>query len=306
MRNWLIKIAVILVCLFSFLASVEWYAIRNDHSRDRIRADWFFSQKDSLEGLIFGPSYVAQSINTEGLDRLTANLGLSGSSPNVDAKLILKTLEYCKPDFILLNCSTGALERRHDKSYFSSKKLYFYYGIDYDGWTLKDAFFTSMPLYRYLTPEAEPTPTNEQGFALATNKKNDVFRKLEYDSARIVNFPRYVALKDNVGPDISDENFAENKRDLLEVIELCRKKQIKLILLAPPLYAYYNDNLKPGLEERSEIFLSEVVDNETVFHWDYQRFYEDEPRCFTNCNHMSLYGAKLFTAELNRRLNDLR
>lgn len=301
----MIKMALMLAVVGGFLAFVEYYAIKHDDSMLRVRINWFEEHKDRVEGLIFGPSYIVRSINPAALDRPSASLALGGSGANVDAKIFAKTIKTCNPEFVIMCYTDGWLERRKDTEYFASTKLSHYFGIRYDGWRLKDAFYSSYPLYRYFTAEPQPLPFNEQGFLLEVEPEKDLFRELEYDTLRIENYPKYARFSRFSGPRNSDENNRLNRKDLKSVVDICRERNIKLIFLSPPLYYLYNEKIRPELGERGRLFLDEVVDNETVFYWDYHRFEEKSPRNFFNVNHMSPHGAKRFTAELNERLNEL-
>lgn len=200
----------------------------------------------------------------------------------------------------------GWLERRTNNQYFASNKLYAYFGIDYEGWSLKEAFYTSYPLYRYFTPKGTTqTEGNKQGFAEKIGPEKDVFRRLGYDTARINAHRPYALLNHDLGPEFSDTNNQLNRDELKAVIELCRSKKIKFIFLSPPIYSLFTENTRAGLAERSRSFMTEVVDNEHVFYWDYHQFEETEPRNFQNVYHMSPYGGNQFTAVLNERLNKL-
>ncbi|OAV44838.1 hypothetical protein [Lewinella sp. 4G2] len=302
MRTWLWKMIVTIGVILAVLYGVERYAIAHDNSGFGKRVAWFGANAGAVKGLVFGPSLLVQAIDPTGLDAPTASLALSASAPDVDTKLLTKALKRSNPDFILFDLTVGTLDRRKPVKYYEQRKLYQYMGIPFEGMQLKDRFFTSYPLYRYFYPDPPEKNYNERGFPTSVKESEDYFRLLDYDPEKIAAEKRLMRKMRKQGL-YSDADNALNQRDLKMVIEQCRERDIKFIFLAPPKYRLFNENVEPLHPGRRQAFLDEVVDNETVFFWDYATFGQDEPEYFHNINHTSPLGGQAFTAELNERLN---
>ncbi|MEM6396016.1 MAG: hypothetical protein AAF741_06685 [Bacteroidota bacterium] len=302
MRRWLNKVVPFILLILVALAGVEYYAITHDDSGLRKRVTWFKANADRIDGLILGPSLVEQGIDPGRLDRPTASLAMAGSAPDVDTKLLDIALDRSKPDFILFDLTLGTLERRKPPSFYSQRKLFHHLRVKHEGLGLKDYFMADYPLYRYFFREPDPQQPNELGWPTAADPSKDRFAKLGYDPDTIVNHPRTLSKLRNQGQSY-DEFYNQNIADLDLAIARCRAEGVRLIFVAPPKYNLFNEHILPMHRERRAAFLDRVVDDETVFFWDYATFGEDDPRNFTNISHLSPLGATRWTEVLNERLN---
>lgn len=302
MQKFLLKILFVLVPSLLFLAVLEWNTRRIDNSALAVRSAYFFQHYRQLEGLCFGSSLVAQSVNPAWLDYPTASLALSGSSLNVDYLLFKRANTLVTPRFVLFDLTVHLLNQYHSDAWIKMRKLPYYYGIKPEKRELKDYFLSGTPLYRSLRLSASNEKINEYGFSEDRSKQ---FKKLEYDHEQIVQDKRIQKFLGNAEP----FNAAINQinEDLLkEIITICRAQGTKVILYSPPKYYIGNDAAEtlPDFARRAT-FLREVVDDENVFFWNLERMGERDPRNFANINHVSLQGAKMATEELNRRLKQL-
>lgn len=301
MRPFLLKVMLILIPTGLFLAGLEAYARTRDNSDLRYKSEYFRANAGELRGLVFGPSHSWRAVDPAKLDYPTASLAFSGSAINTDFLVFRQALKKASPDFVLFDLSAAYLEKRNPAEFMNQRKLYYYFGVPNDQLTLRDHFLLRQPTHRvFEEPERERTFT-ERGFEYDLAEFKEQFKFLRFDTTRIANFISNQSKKQQHNR-FSDGNYAMNRELLGRLAALCRERNIKLIFWSPPKYFIYNDFLLDKHRQRRERALDGIVDGETVFFWNLERFGERDPTMFMNMNHVRPAGTARVAEELNRRL----
>lgn len=87
---------------------------------------------------------------------------------------------------------------------------------------------------------------------------------------------------------------------LMKIVSLCKKKNLRLILLKTPLMKEYFDRIPAYYKTLSAETLQQVKAlHPEVEYYDYNAFSLPDD-LFIDCDHLNREGADIFTARLNR------
>jgi hypothetical protein len=100
------------------------------------------------------------------------------------------------------------------------------------------------------------------------------------------------------------EDISETSIDYLDsIVKLCQSKKISLVLVTSPVHKDFFKKIPiPLLKKHTD--LKEKYKNQVIFFDRLNKQYPDS--CYSNANHLSRYGAKLFTLELMQYLNEIK
>ena len=90
-----------------------------------------------------------------------------------------------------------------------------------------------------------------------------------------------------------------------KAIESCQKKKIKVILLSPPNYYLYNNQMNENILTRRNSFFDKFRNEPSVFIFNFERLYEDQTSYFLNEDHLNQEGPEVFTKFINQELKRL-
>ncbi len=92
--------------------------------------------------------------------------------------------------------------------------------------------------------------------------------------------------------------LSENLNDLKSILDLCRKKNIKAVLVTTPYMESYRDN------DNDEFYriMKELTEEYDIEYWDYSDLYKDDSGLFLDENHLNTVGAEEFTKLITERL----
>lgn len=310
MRLFLIKVCLVIFVVVTSLAALEYESQKLDLTYYKIKKDYIEANYQDLEGLILGPSHIWRSINPEWLNYNAASLAFSGSAINIDYKMYRQYEDAPNLKFVLFDLSAGYKERFQIDEWISYNKLYYYFGVKSDNFEIKDCFYVRYPIeddIKALYDEEErpslEEPANEWGFPTEISERKDIFKRADYDSEKIESIVTSSRTLNRHNVNKFDEQVAELSRAyLLDLVKRCKERDIKVIFISPPKYYVYNEKLTKKHEERRAELLEELIDNEHTYFWNLEKMIEQETKLFYNVNHVNPDGAKVVTAEVNRRL----
>lgn len=267
--------------------------------------------------LVLGDSQTECSVNDEILDR---SINLSQSAENnmfIYNKLKIVLEENAQVDTVILNYSVSSIMKRYDMFYNREKYVNFklpkYFKIlDFEG--IKDLFYLNdINLLKYI-----PNIIKYNSILLTNNHKKieDIefgsFMNLEGSRHEFINlnteFVDRIAFKDSdvvlrskkeLKARISflDLSFVQIKY-LNAIIEICKTKKVKLILLGTPIYKIaniYSSNLVEIYRRIPELYKDDVS------FYDFTEI-GLKKKLFYDGVHLNSEGAKIFTQKLINKL----
>lgn len=113
---------------------------------------------------------------------------------------------------------------------------------------------------------------------------------------------RHFYLEDRTTP---QKHSDMQKHYLRKIIELCQARGVHLYLLMTPVHPAYKVNVPPEFARSFDDFSKELKNNPGVDVWDYSTGpYADF--MFGDADHLNIYGARMFSRILEKRLEELR
>ena len=313
MKSFVNKYLIYLFSVLAVLTTLELLAREHYKSLVYLRKKYLDEHKSEIEGIAFGPSHMERALYPKLLDYNTVSLAMSSSAPNTDYFLYKYSTNITNPKFLIFDLSLGYLFKRNNNQYFSKTQLSYYYSND-NKRELKDLFILRYPFRNQLEQIVQPelkVKTDEWGFVKKIDDSKELFKRCNYKDDLIVKHKHTRGIIRSHGKKILNTRnidiFEENIKLYQEIIEESKAKGVKVIFVNTPKYHIYNNGIKENKEfqKKRNKFLKEVVDNKTCFYFDFSRKYEDNVYLFFNVNHMNVEGAKLFTKDLNKILNDI-
>jgi hypothetical protein len=242
------------------------------------------------------------------IERITGktayNLGLNGSHTDMQLALLKAYLRHnAKPDIVVQNLDTHSLEATGSDlynpglyiAYLQEDDLYRALGkINSDVWKWK-----WIPLYGYAVEDMNLTWVKGlQGF-FGINPREEFFQG--YNPRKRKWTGDFDRLRGMYPQGVRKEMNAEGEAALRDLIELCRERGIKVVLVYSP--EYYE--MQALTLNRREIFakFEDIARKYQVPFWDYSKSpLAYEQRFFNNSQHMNVDGATEFSENLAPRI----
>lgn len=306
MKKFIIKsLLFISVLLFSFVF-IEIY-LQFFPSAFQLKANYLKNNKSKIEVLILGSSHNQTAINPEFISLTTANIAFSGQDVSLDNKLLKKEITSLPNlKFVLLELSYHTLEMKNNTDYERNPLYLRFYNINNfeRGLHLKDySIFLSDPkLYlKVLNPFFKMPLFNKYGFELKISKYEksmNRFQNLNYDTSKIDKDYKNAFIERHKYQDLSAFNL--NTILFNNLIELCLSKNIKPIIVIPPVYKNYFTQMIKEKKCRSDKFLlSTTKKHPDILVIDFENTEFFNVRDFMNEDHLNPEGAKKFSKIIN-------
>lgn len=285
-----------------------WVEVSVGYNSFSIRKNLIEAHGAEFEILVLGSSHSNRSINPNYLDNKTLSLAHGGTPLEVQFKLFDRYINEL-PNLKLISWEISYPALEFNKNIIWENTICFdkYYDIDLypDKKPWKHfSLFSSNPKFYFQRFVSNITgynklEYNQHGFL---TKSINPYKKLNYDLEKIKNkmwhLRKYGA----------EENLSAYKKqcDLMDqYIKKCLNLGIEVILLAPPNFFLYNDNMEQDILYRRNEYFSKYASHDNVHVMSYERLYEKEIMYFTDEHHMSQEGAKAFTTFLNEKIKNI-
>lgn len=314
MKSFLIKTILLVTLIISGLFFLELESRKLDNSFFKVKKDYLYNNYDQLQGMIFGPSHIWRAINPEWLDYPTSSLAFSGSAINVDYKLFDQHKDAPALKFVIFDLSAGYKERVQSDAWIKAKKLYYYFGIKSNHFSLQENFYVRYPIWDDIKrlsgeedmPDQNNLTTNQWGFVTVIPEQKNLFKRANFDKAIIEERGIGKRTINRHTLDRFDESIAQFSEDkILDIITQCKSRRIKVIFVSPPKYYLYNQKLQKEHISRRAALLDNIIDDKDVFFMDLDKIFEDDPTYFYNVNHVNTKGAKVVTSRINEQLHEI-
>ena len=228
------------------------------------------------------------------------NIGLNGSQTDMQLAALRTYLRHnIRPDLLVHNLDTSAFETSRHGVYFPGQYIPYLdeepiYGalraVDPDAWKTR-----YLPLYGYAVEDMNFTWLTGIGGLLGWNPKEDHFlgfrpRYTEWTA----DFERFRKRNlDGVRYTIEDQGL----RDFEQLMQLCRERQIPVLLVYSP--EYYE--MQKLTRNRNEIFehFRDIATRYQAAIWDYSESpISFRTEYFDNSQHLNAKGAAVFSMDL--------
>jgi hypothetical protein len=300
MKRFTKKIGLFLIPLSLLFLGAEYTlrAIPNDYSYKKKYLD---SHATEIEVLILGNSHAYRGVLPEKLDLKSFNAAYISQSLDLDFLIFngykdkLKNLKY-----LVLNISYpslfSSLTTTKEKWRLKNYNIYYDFCITYkpknyseilgntfivNEQKFNDYFFKNTSLITCTTLGGGPISNNNNTLKAGLKAaKRHTKKEFKY-------YKKYV-------------------NELDKIIKYAKQNQFKIVVITPPGYSYYVNNLEPNQLNLMQTTLDSIVLNNTNVYWlnllkNKSYLYKD----FTDPDHLSSQGAIKFTEQLNNFINSL-
>ncbi|BAO76630.1 hypothetical protein [Winogradskyella sp. PG-2] len=287
-----------LIVPIAFICCVVEYAIRQIPNAYKIKAEYLRENSNAIETLILGSSHTFYGVNPIFFESETFNASNISQSPDVDFAILksqgnkLKSLEV-----IILRLSYDTLfEQLKDspedwrlKDYNLYTDVNFDYSLKHNSELLSSGARQALKVLKGYYIDKEPILNCDNlGWG------NDLSKRLEVN---LNNAGKLAALRHTIEDwELLDENI-NVFRDL---IKWSQNKGINIILVTPPAYKSYRDNLNKD-QYNEVIRVGKVLDSEftNCTYYNYMSHPGFSADDFYDADHLNSLGAKKFSLILN-------
>jgi hypothetical protein len=299
--KYFIKRFLLFIIPLAFLLVFLEFSIRKIPSSYVIKKQYFEKTVDSIEALVLGNSHMLHGVNPDYFSVKGFNLASGFQNYFYDKALTLPYLNRLKKLKIV---------------FISADYISFYYRIKdvadwidygyYRAWNVKDSGLSIWDSRNYSTFMLY-TPSKSLDYvlkgdkkALAKNLKPNGFNP-EDSAANEVNVTETSGkTRANYHTKIIKFSRQEESLNHLEsLITELQKRNIRVVLLAPPVYTTYSKHCDTAIINRTNTIISSVVSKYKCQYRDYstdQRFVQTD---FHDNDHLNYSGAAKFTRMLD-------
>lgn len=265
-----------------YLADQVYGYVYNNNSNSRNKTQFAIKTKNKQYDYVFlGSSRVQNHVNTELLSQLTGkksiNMGTNGALLT-DNVILLKLLAennqiknlWLQIDYVYNSDKMSEIVGTEVLPYLNVNEIVnMHVKNNNDNYLL----YKYIPFYKYM--HAEHNIGIREFIFNAIAKKNKINLEIGFDPKN----QKFNNNKINL-----PNNIATSNKALKEIQEICKNKQINLVLFTAPFAPCtknleYIDKLKNAYPELK----------------DYSRIYTDSEKYFIDCGHLNEYGANEFT-----------
>jgi len=307
MRRFLKNVLFFVIPFLLLFIGVEVY-LEQYPSTFQLKVKYINSNKNIIEILILGSSHNQNAINPEYLSNFkSANLAFGSQDLQLDNKLLEKYISQLPHlKYVILELSYYTLEYKNDNNYERNNLYLRFYHINNFGRKtniLDYSIFLSNPKLNLFIKK---TAVNKYGFATELSKfekEFNRFKNLNYDENLIKKDTDNIIITRHKYENIIAYN--ENIKIFENMIKLCIRNNVKPIILIPPVYISYYEEMLPKKKQRRDDFAKYIIEKYSsviLFNFEYSNnFLVTE---FKNEDHLNPAGAEKFTKIIDNLLNN--
>jgi hypothetical protein len=308
MKKFVIKILLFLLPILLIAVMVEFLLqhIPNDYS---YKKNYMDNHSNEIQVLILGSSHPFYGINPIYFSKNTFNASYPCQSLDVDYKIFKRyQAEFNHLETIILSISYFTPFRNSETNNYNSaimKNYVIYWGMDvvqsisdYSELLTNKLSVNVKNLKKYYLNKEVTTYCSDFGWGINYNSEN----AMDLDATG-----KDAALSHTI-EDIYNDKYVkilnENINILNTMVEWCKKRNVKLILLATPVYKTYYDNM-----DKEQLFKAISIATqfaESYTNCEYINLLNDSifvAGDFFDTNHLNDLGAKKLSELLNEKVN---
>jgi len=306
MGNFLKKLFFFLSPLIVLFILIEYYC--NNSTTFSIKKRYFENHRKDIETLFLGTSHMQNAINPRFLKQNAANVAFAGQPIEIDYALLQKYINQMDNlKTVVFDVSPHIFYSRFDSSdwnghiYANLYEIYYKvnpHSIKNHSYLLSNfKFFTSIYI-DYVNPWAPKYEINKFGYI--SNDFYDRFLTLKNDSLKIDK--TFIMMHTFDGKDMLEKN----EKVLESAIRLCKNKAVKVLLVTPPFYHTYNDNVPAAAKKEVSDLVARIQKKFNVPYFDFSTSKNFNLKDFKNDSHLNPNGAKKFTVKVDSLINQLK
>lgn len=303
MKRFIITILIFLIPILIIGVVLE-VSIRNIPNDYKYKKEYLDKNADKIETLILGSSETFRGVNPEYFSTNTFNAANNAQSLEYDSKI----LEKYKDDFknlqtIIVPISYPSYFFKLESSKGSRRVKYYniYFGMnssnsvnDYSEVLSTKLKYNIKNFWAYYVNGQDLVSCSSLGWSNL---------KLEEDPDLIDSGEKSAIMHTiNINSDKTQDIYKDNVSILKSIIEWCDANDVEVIMISPPIFATYKDNLDlnqlNSTVSTSEKIASEYTNCIYLNMMDDPRFSSED---FYDASHLSEMGAKKLSILLNEK-----
>ncbi|MFM2286167.1 MAG: hypothetical protein RLZZ543_1664 [Bacteroidota bacterium] len=306
MKSFLLKVLVFSSPVIIGALALELF-IRYSPNAFNAKANYVNTHAGELELLVFGSSHNQNAVNPEFLPFSSANLAYGGQDLKLDSALLFKIGPKCSSlKAVVFELDYHSLEELNDSNYFRLAWYNQIYGIKHGRipWLSQISLYASEPdffndhIKRTFDPREYKYDMNEFGFL--RNDFPGVFLSNQNDSSKIAQSSASRLASRHTT--LSVENYHRNVSCLKSMINYCTSNNVKVFLVASPMYSTYIDREKQEKLDRRFELIKSIVDDKDVYFLNFEKDKRFQLTDFKNDDHLNSSGAEKYTKILGDTL----
>ena len=295
MYKFLFKIGLFLIPVISFIGLTEYFVTQIPNN---------YSYKENLilnksyKGVVLGNSHAYRGIIAKNIDQETINLANVSQSIDIDYEILKEVIKEQPPDYLIVNLSFptfyGRLKYGESSWRIKNYNIYTSLQLDYrlkNNLEILSGQFKDdvKQLYNYNNLGNDNVSCLSNGSEPSNNIKNLEKSGKIAAQRHMVNNYRFLS---------------ENKSFLDEIIQLSKKHDIHVILVTPPSFEAYRNELDDNMLSEIFQYVEELqAQNKNLVYinlFSDKRFQDD---MFKDGDHLNVNGAEFFTKLINHEIN---
>lgn len=296
--------------LLILVLSVEFYILYHPNSFS-VKA-MYLKKNTDINVLFLGSSHVQNGVNPKYVDLKAANLAYGSQDIQLNSALFFKNVKkLARLKILVLELDYHTLEEKNPRNYFRLPWYYKYYGIKIGQISLLNKIFlySTSPkffmdnIFQNLSTYSKTDQINDYGFV--ENDFDDIFKKYKYNPKVIIQSSKERLKKKHANQSV--KNYTYNKKEINKMITYCIERNVKVVLLAPPVYRTYYTVFIPEKESRRKIYLDSLTNlkQKQLFIWNFEKDDRFQVTDFKNDDHLNSTGAIKFSKIVNNKFKSL-
>ena len=275
-----------------------------------IKKTFFETQIQDIEILIMGSSH-GNSINPEFLDHKGFNLFNDAQDLYYDTRIIKKYWDQMPNlKLIVIPISYWTLDYRMDRSVFIDRAPFYKFKFDINPQSAFDFLYPGFFSYTYAYGWSRTVALLKNNFADSVKQKmhENGWREVGFtsidDSYQVKRQGKLEVLFDEQLV-MKKENNPGNKILLSQLIEDCRKRNIKVLFITTPVHNFYYDAIDQKKYQEMQHDIKLIANHFDLKYFDFLK----DPRFLTsdfyNVDHLNDHGVEKFSRIMNEIVNEV-
>ncbi len=308
MKKFIFKIFIFILPI-AIVGCIMEILIRNIPNDYTLKKEYLDENANKIKTLAFGHSQILNGFNPEDMSMNSYNVAFSGQSIKYDYKILEKYSEkLVSLKYVVIPISYLSLSHQLENSILSNyvKNYSIYLDIDTDSKSLfknkyeifSYKFKTNVNRLRsYYLNEEDAVAFGEFGWK-EISRTRDLIETGKHDAKKSMEFMQF---------DAKNQYRKENVKYLKSIFEICNKRKIHVILITPPTYYSYRNNIDQSHFKTVHRVINEFIENyDNATYLDLFDHIGFKAKDYRDANHLNELGARKMTKIIDKHINELK